>query len=623
MSFAHERGVAHHDVKAGNILIDASKGGKLLLADFGTSVKPGEESVGFTKSYAPPELLASHELDDFSNLRHDKTDAFALGCVLYELLICDTLENISNNETLAQFIDRAGVEAAMGLPHMRLPWLSPHNQQSTVVGYSDWTKQLVMSLLRPAVKDRLLPSQVREPLRSQKSPLVLDYVIAAKVAMPGAPLTIDNIQLGMLVQRGCHWDDGNADGGIGSIGVITKLDTDATYTWATFPSSFPTSVEPICCRIGSSGKFELQVAPAVLDYVTASRSYRQNGIVVTREKKRPGQLMNLNCMIVGINESQNILFAAPLEKKMIPPQPAPIIWRTDRTAFASPIDYCDHPSSWNLRLGPFAENLQQEESDLVLGLFHGGSTSDVDKLSKNDYPVEKIQRVQDTWLWESYARRKGKIALENWGVHNEVRAFSVGERIERHILHDFQSSGKEFSTSASTIHHKFNVKSTRSDLQMILCRVVVGRVYDVDRNTSCQRQIVVREESCHSRLIAKDLYACRGACMMYPEYIITYRDKSNRTKVDAGSIATSQVLTTPSSSTRSPTKLCVICMEEPVRFVLIVSITKVAQLSFCYLRILISSVPTTPRSVLALWSHLPMQQLLLPINDEKAEKQMS
>jgi serine/threonine protein kinase len=61
--------VAHHDVKPGNILIDASKGGKLLLADFGTSVKPGEECTGFTMSYAPPELLASYELDDFSHLR--------------------------------------------------------------------------------------------------------------------------------------------------------------------------------------------------------------------------------------------------------------------------------------------------------------------------------------------------------------------------------------------------------------------------------------------------------------------------------------------------------------------------------------------------------------------------
>jgi serine/threonine protein kinase len=61
--------VAHHDIKSGNILIDASKGGKLLLADFGTSVKPGEECTGFTRSYAPSELLASYELDDYSDLR--------------------------------------------------------------------------------------------------------------------------------------------------------------------------------------------------------------------------------------------------------------------------------------------------------------------------------------------------------------------------------------------------------------------------------------------------------------------------------------------------------------------------------------------------------------------------
>ena len=41
-------------MKSANILIDASAGGKLLLADFGTALKPGEETVGFTKSYASP-----------------------------------------------------------------------------------------------------------------------------------------------------------------------------------------------------------------------------------------------------------------------------------------------------------------------------------------------------------------------------------------------------------------------------------------------------------------------------------------------------------------------------------------------------------------------------------------
>ena len=41
-------------MKSANILIDSSAGGKLLLADFGTALKPGEETVGFTRSYASP-----------------------------------------------------------------------------------------------------------------------------------------------------------------------------------------------------------------------------------------------------------------------------------------------------------------------------------------------------------------------------------------------------------------------------------------------------------------------------------------------------------------------------------------------------------------------------------------
>lgn len=159
LAFAHEKGVAHHDVKPANILIDASAGEKLLLADFGTALKPGEETVGFTKSYASPELLASHDLEDYADLRADKNDAFALGCVIYGLLMCKQLEDLSSDQTLAEYIsDGPGLEAALTLESMMLPWLPPNSTHNApFVGYSYELKSLVENFLRPNANERMLP----------------------------------------------------------------------------------------------------------------------------------------------------------------------------------------------------------------------------------------------------------------------------------------------------------------------------------------------------------------------------------------------------------------------------------------------------------------------------------
>lgn len=70
--------------------------------------------ISFTEFCLSPELLASHELEDYSHLRADKIDSFALGAVIYELLMCKRLEKLSTDQTLAEFItDGPGMEAAL------------------------------------------------------------------------------------------------------------------------------------------------------------------------------------------------------------------------------------------------------------------------------------------------------------------------------------------------------------------------------------------------------------------------------------------------------------------------------------------------------------------------------
>jgi serine/threonine protein kinase len=146
-------------------------------------------------------LLASYELEDFADLRPDKIDSFALGAVIYELLMCKQLQDLSADQTLAQCISDAGMETAMTLGHMMLPWLPPNNSNASLpyVGYSHELKNLVMKFLEPNSNERLLPCQMQESLRNDPlSPLQLPHVCAAKTAKPGDPITIDNIQLGMV-----------------------------------------------------------------------------------------------------------------------------------------------------------------------------------------------------------------------------------------------------------------------------------------------------------------------------------------------------------------------------------------------------------------------------------------
>lgn len=85
LSHAHERGIAHRDVKPENIIVRHD--GQVVIVDFGIAVASGrtrltsDGMIVGTPSYLPPELFKGVEPSP------EQRDIYALGQVFYEMLI--------------------------------------------------------------------------------------------------------------------------------------------------------------------------------------------------------------------------------------------------------------------------------------------------------------------------------------------------------------------------------------------------------------------------------------------------------------------------------------------------------------------------------------------------------
>lgn len=547
---AHSRGVFHHDVKSQNVLIDATGGGKLLLADFGSALAPGEEGQGFTKQFASPELLAAYEREDFAGLQQDKVDGFGLGCIMLELICKKRICDFDGDATLGQYIwQHQSAEAALSLGEVQLPWLSPQNQQpppriEDVAGYSYELGHMIKSLLEPNPNNRASPSDLPGPLRGEQSPLLADYCPAALAPEPGAPVTVDNIQLGMFVQRGVDWNDGETDGGLGSVGVVVKLDPDANYTEVAFPFRGQASPKPICYRIGAGHKFELQVGPTPLpDFVEGTSTERQRGIIYSPETAQfhVGQSINENCIVVGVDQKRAFVAVAPVTKVATPTQPvAPVPELTFSTTPRKPMPM---PITWNTDLGLLVPLQAGEERQMVLDAFYsdGGGGMDIQQCE-----VVDIQAVQSPHMWEAYAKGCEEVAVNNWSNPNQKRLFhATGAHHRPEAL--VGTSPEHFCqvcvhATASTLRNENNelVFSETTKLadrfayrngdtkQVILSRVALGRIDERSVSESempPRPPFPVEYHSVHKRSNQGDkVYSVRNPYQVYPEFVITYKN---------------------------------------------------------------------------------------------------
>mmetsp|Transcript_19996 Transcript_19996/g.28998 ORF Transcript_19996/g.28998 Transcript_19996/m.28998 type:complete len:891 (-) Transcript_19996:1842-4514(-) len=575
LSYAHFRGLAHHDVKSSNVLIDGSSGGKLLLVDFDSALKQGEEAVGFTRSFAPPELLASHELDDYSNLQPDRIDAFGLGCILYELVTCQRLEdNSGQNQTLAQYIDQHGLDAALNHSGcLKLPWLPDgYDPQETQCGYSGALRSLIKTLLHPDPEERWLPSQLKDPFRKDpNSPLLTPTVVAAQTASTGDIITMDNVQLGMFVMRGPDWDDaenGQVDGFCknsctANVGVVVELDPDTFFCNVAFPSRLSTLfVEPAVFRIGSQNKFELIAAPTPVDDFCSEvkDGKRWNGLVrcapeMNIDSIAVGQMPDNNYQIVGVDNDRRVVMVAPTQMCSLPPT-RPFDRFVESHSFAGPHTPLEFPEEWQWLSGENRVQLMElsndsEERANVVDQFH---CMDEGGLDRARFHVISVKRVHNEALWKKYAVTRETVAMENWGMPNIERLFHglpVNESFSPEMSPEMRCHSNKFLDSnlfhnikicpyPCTVHQgcgrasnnewKSYPKSERQH-QMFLSRVILGRVNNNTHLPHTARRDNGLKYHSHPEVDTdygkeNKYYNCTNPTQLYPEYIITYRKQA-------------------------------------------------------------------------------------------------
>ena len=106
IEYAHQYGVVHRDIKPGNLLLDQT--GKLWVTDFGLARVQSEMSVTLpgdiigTLRYMSPEQARGR-----SDLIDGRTDVYALGCTLYEMLTLQPAHPGDDHHTLVQRIESA------------------------------------------------------------------------------------------------------------------------------------------------------------------------------------------------------------------------------------------------------------------------------------------------------------------------------------------------------------------------------------------------------------------------------------------------------------------------------------------------------------------------------------
>src|SRR5690606_5135217 len=85
LAYAHRQGIIHRDIKPANILVSE---GHALVADFGIARASSDDGVALTGTglaIGTPQYMSPEQASGEPNI-DGRTDIYALGCVLYEMI---------------------------------------------------------------------------------------------------------------------------------------------------------------------------------------------------------------------------------------------------------------------------------------------------------------------------------------------------------------------------------------------------------------------------------------------------------------------------------------------------------------------------------------------------------
>jgi serine/threonine protein kinase len=170
LQHAHNHGIVHRDLKPGNLFL--MRDGRLVLGDFGIALDTGEAdltgdgiTVG-TYAYMPPEQICAGKTTS------NKTDLYALGCVLFELL---TGRAPFAGENFAQIWEQ----------HLHAPIPDPREGGNEM---PDWLATMIMQLLEKEPESRPFNARVVEGLFKQKREELREAGVDVEV--PGGSLSL-------------------------------------------------------------------------------------------------------------------------------------------------------------------------------------------------------------------------------------------------------------------------------------------------------------------------------------------------------------------------------------------------------------------------------------------------
>ncbi len=112
LDYAHRQGVIHRDIKPGNILLSE---GHALIADFGVARAIGAASEGEGLAVGTPNYMSPEQATADANV-DGRSDVYALGCVLWEMLAG---EPPFGGPTPQAIMARKAVEEAPDVRHVR------------------------------------------------------------------------------------------------------------------------------------------------------------------------------------------------------------------------------------------------------------------------------------------------------------------------------------------------------------------------------------------------------------------------------------------------------------------------------------------------------------------------